>query len=205
MTRTYRLGKRADQVAETRRRVLAAGVELLARGQISEAPMDELARLAQVSRPTLYRLFGGRDRLLEEIAWASIARAGIDRVTRARQIDDLETALRTFLRENARMFSELGEALPASLELARRQPAIKRVVDASYWGTRIESLKAIAERVAAEGRLAHGWKKADVVDSLSILTSWEAFDTLARRRYSHRRIGDALFALCKAFLTQTAD
>jgi AcrR family transcriptional regulator len=163
--------------------------------------MDDFARLACVSRPTLYRLFGGRDRIQEEVTWANLASVRIDLLDRAREIDDLDTALRTFLRQNARMFSELGETLPAMLELARKNPEIDRVVNLTYRGRRIASLKTIAKRVASEGRLADGWKQSDVVDSLSVLTAWESFDTLARQGHSSRRIGDALFSLCRAFLT----
>lgn len=50
---------------DARSRILAAAQEMLIRSSLSELAMDELARAADVSRGTLYRIFPGKAALLQ--------------------------------------------------------------------------------------------------------------------------------------------
>ena len=195
------MGKRAQQADATRRRILDAALALLKDGAFHEATMDEVAARAGVTRVTVYRTFGTKDALLQAVTWDELGRARLDRVDAAHAIEDVRVAIRRVLEENCRMFTELGTSMPLSLELARRDPDVAAVVDATYHGRRHRSMEVLAGRVAEAGLRAPGWTTKRVADALLVLTSYEAFDTLtARRGSSPKEAARTLFALTAAFL-----
>jgi AcrR family transcriptional regulator len=65
---------RAQQKAETRRRLIAAAVEVFGQGSVTATPVDAVASAAGVSKATLFFHFGSRIDLLEEVAGAVYAR-----------------------------------------------------------------------------------------------------------------------------------
>lgn len=198
--RPYRMGARAEKAAATRERVLDAVRELLAEGTFQDAPIDDIATRAGVTRVTVYRTFGSRQGLLEAVFLDQIVRARLDLVDAAHTDPDVRTAVRRVLRENCRMFAELGDAMPATLDLARRDTDMAAIVDATYHGRRPQAMERLARRIQREGARAPGWTTSRVVDALVVLTSYEAFETLVvRRGHSPRSAGDVLFAMA-AFL-----
>ena len=199
--RPYRMSKRAAQAATTRRSILDAARDALRDGTYHDATMEELAVRAGVTRVTVYRAFGSKPALLQALTWDELARARLDRVDAAHANPDVRLAVRDVLRENCRMFSELGDGLPLSLELARHDPEVAALVDATYHGRRHRSMEKLARRIAKDGLRAPGWTTKQVADALLVLTSFEAFETLTnRRRRSSQAAADTLFALAGAFL-----
>ena len=73
MPRTYRLGRRADQLAATRERIVQATIELYTEQGISATSMPQVARRADVSLGTVINHFPTRDAL--EAALLERARA----------------------------------------------------------------------------------------------------------------------------------
>jgi len=59
---------RQEQKAETRQRIVRAGVDLLASGGFQEFTMNKIAKAAQISQPSFYVHFQSIEELLEEIA-----------------------------------------------------------------------------------------------------------------------------------------
>lgn len=203
--RPYRMAKRADQAAATRSRILDAARESLANRTFHDATMEALALRAGVTRVTVYRTFGSKQALLHALMWDELARARLDRVDEARSNPDVRRAVQGLLRENCLMFAALGEALPLSLELARRDEDVAGIVDAGYHGRRHQSMDELARRIAKAGVRASGWTNRQVADALLVLTSFEAFETLTSRRGSSLdAAADTLFGLATAFLTDLA-
>lgn len=196
------MSKRAEQAAATRRRILDAAHAALTEGTYHDATMEELAARAGVTRVTVYRTFGSKQALLQALMWDELARARLDLVDAAHANPDVRLAVRDVLRENCRMFSELADSLPLSLELARHDEQVAALVDATYHGRRHRSMEKLARRITQTGLRASGWTTKQVVDALLVLTSFEAFETLTtRRRNSPQAAADTLFALAEAFLS----
>jgi hypothetical protein len=74
--RQYRLGKRAETVEQTRERIIAATRELLGLEGYPHASVDEVARLADVPRATVYCQFGSKRGLIEAVVPDIRQRAG---------------------------------------------------------------------------------------------------------------------------------
>jgi len=181
MAQAYRLGKRGEAADETRERVLEAATELLIASGFHPVSVEAVAIRAGTSRPTVYRYFGTKLGLFEAVAWKMLAAAGLERIDDARQLADARMALRTFLRENCRMFAKVGEGLRA-LDAARDEPAVAKILDLTYYGRRIESLQHLAARLRDEGVLKTGWTADEAVDALMVLTSAEVCEALTKHR-----------------------
>jgi len=192
----------AERSAATRARILEAVRALLAGGGFHDASMEVIAARAGVTRVTLYRTFGSKQALLEGMAWEALSRARLDRVDTAHAHPDVRVAVREVLRANCEMFAHLAEAMPLALELARFDADIRAFMDATYHGRRHQSMEKLAGRVVREGGAAPGWTKRRIADSLLVLSSHEAFQTLVERRgYAVKEAADSLYRLTGAFLT----
>src|SRR3984893_1935573 len=67
-TRPYQNRLREEQAAATRERIIDALAELAVEGHLLDVPIRDVAAMAGVSEPTVYRHFGSRDGLLEALA-----------------------------------------------------------------------------------------------------------------------------------------
>src|SRR4051794_41354777 len=74
--RPYRLGRRAENIEQTRGRIIAAMRELLARDGYRSTSLEEVARVADVTRATVYYQFGSKAGLLEAVVGDIQRRAG---------------------------------------------------------------------------------------------------------------------------------
>lgn len=165
--------------------------------------IDEIAARAATSRPTVYRHFGSKIGLFEAVAWDILATAGLARLDEARNLTDPIEALREFLRANCRMFAEMSTRLSAALDVARHEPDIARILEVTYYGRRIESLRHLAARLVDAGHVSPEWTNDQVVDALVVLTNVETFESLNRHRSrSWQEIADGLFDLSAAFRTR---
>lgn len=192
---------RAEKAAATRRRILDGARVLLREGRFHDASMEALAAQAGVTRVTLYRTFGSKRDLLEAIAWDLLAGARLDLVDQAHAQPEVRDALRQVLRANCQMFAGLAEAMPLALELARSDPDMQAIVDATYHGRRHRAMEALANRIVKEGAAAPGWTAKPIADALLVLTSLEPFQLLVEHRnYSTERAADFLYRLASGFL-----
>ena len=192
---------RAERVASTRARILAAARHLLREGGFHESSMEALAARAGVTRVTLYRTFGSKRALLEGIFWELVAQARLDRVDAAHAHPDVRVAVRQVLRANCHMFADLADAMPLALELARHDPDMGAIMAATYHGRRHRAMEALATRIVQEGAAAPGWTKKRIADALLVLSSHESYETLAvHRGYSVDAAAASLFGLAQAFM-----
>ncbi len=104
------------------------------------------------------------------------------------------------------MFSELGDGLPLALELARRDPDVAAVVNATYHGRRHQSMEVLAQRLVADGVAPAQWSARGITDALIDLTSFEVFETLTTRRgHTPATAAEHLIAMTAAFMAGGAE
>ena|SRR5579864_9033516 len=166
----------ADQ---TRRRILDASRKLLLQEDLSEFTMEAVARKADVSRLTVYYQFESKAGLLEAL-YNYIARRGhIERLAEvfSKGVDPLET-LREFIevfagfwasdRRVIRRLHGLG-AIDSDIGSGLRQRNERRR----------KGLSVIVDRYCRTNLLRNVAQRAEVIDTLQMLTSFESFDELA--------------------------
>jgi AcrR family transcriptional regulator len=71
--RSYSLGKRADQVAATRRRIVDAALALYQEQSVSATTMQDVARRADVAPGTVANHFGSAEALAAEVTFQVLA------------------------------------------------------------------------------------------------------------------------------------
>lgn len=151
MVRQYTQGRRAEKSAETKTRILDAAVALIP--DADRFQVEEIARKAGVSVPTVYSHFGSKGGLLSAIVGRVEREAGLFAgFGQVWQASDGETALRAMLDATLRFWDHAWTFIEFALRVRR--------VDAEV-GTRIERmdqsrrghLVVICRRLAHEGRL----------------------------------------------------
>ncbi len=121
--RMYRQGARAVATEQTAERIIAAFRRRIATNWYDQITLEEIAREAGVTVPTVIRRFGTKENLLEA-AWARFDRE----ITERREVapGDVETALRVIVED----YEVLGDTIMRALMQEERFPVLKRVNDA---------------------------------------------------------------------------
>jgi AcrR family transcriptional regulator len=133
--REYRSELRAEQAAETRKRILDATVRVSATG-IASLSIPAVAREAGVSVPTIYRHFGTKQDMLAAVYPHVVREAGLHELVIPRSMDELLDGLRTHFERTDSLgdLARLAMASPASDEVRRlnipdRLAMFRRVAD----------------------------------------------------------------------------
>ena len=106
-----------DPAAQTRRRIMAAAMEVFLRDGYVGAKTDEIASAAGASKQTIYKHFGRKENLFEQIVLDRLV--GIDEIfkdaiQRLAATDDIETTLRGVARKFVHALTQ-----PAHLRVRR--------------------------------------------------------------------------------------
>lgn len=183
--RAYELGKRTAGVAKTRATILQATRQLLASStSFAEVSVPAIARLADVSRDTVYRQFGSRSGLLEAVFDDSAERGGlgrlVDAVTAPQALDGLGQVVTVFCGYWSKDFA-IHRALRA---LAGLDPDLSGSL-LQRDGRRRTVLAILCGRLADEDPTVDrvGVAQRDrTVDLLQLLTGFEAYAQLRSSR-----------------------
>jgi AcrR family transcriptional regulator len=136
----------SPQAPPTRDRIVAAAARLLTEGGRDAVTTRSVSGAAGVQPPTIYRLFGDMDGLLDAVAsygFAGYLRTKVEREHAADPVDDL--------REGWDLHTDFGLANPAFYALIYGDPHPGEQRTAAIEATAI--LRGLVHRVAAEGRL----------------------------------------------------
>jgi AcrR family transcriptional regulator len=184
-TRSYRLGRRLSEVAQTRSRILAAA-RFLVSELGPESSLGKVAARAGVSRITVYNQFGSKAGLLEALSAAAgppPARVTPER-TDGDPADDLKLRI------------EQACAAWAADPRLHRQLGDRRI------GERSDDDHALAERLAAQDRLRPGCSLKEAEDVIGILTSFPVFDRLHKEgRRSTSAVAEILLRMASGTIT----
>lgn len=117
MKRTYQMDLRADAVAETRGRILQAAYDFLLVEQYDDVTLERVAERAGVSKQTVIRQFGSKDRLAYAVVdWQRPQEEA------ARTVEPGEVAAAVAIL--VERYERMGDANVRVLELEHRVPAI---------------------------------------------------------------------------------
>jgi AcrR family transcriptional regulator len=197
------MAKRAAFSAETRRRILEATRRSLARGDEADLGLDAIARVARVSRLTIYNHFGSRSGLLEALYDYLAARGNVRRGKDALLQKDRDIVIATFIRALVDFWSSDPVAIRRIHAMATLDAEIARGL-ARRETRRRRAARQIVQRVAppAVERNRHRGTDRLIADALCALASFETFDALANAGHGREDIIAVLTYLARGVLAQ---
>lgn len=175
--RQYVQRARAESSEGTRRRILEAARRTLERGPLGALKVDEVAREANVSRSTVYLLYGSRAGLFDALGRHLRDEAGFDELLRAYRLSDALQAMRELQRAAVRMYALMPELARGLFTLAAIDPDGVAAVSAIEDGRR-PGMASLVERLDVQGYLRPGIPRAEASEMLTVITSFQAFDEL---------------------------
>jgi AcrR family transcriptional regulator len=175
--RQYRLGKRAEIVEQTRGRIIDATRDLLGREGYPNASVDEVARVADVARATVYYQFGSKKGLIEAVVQDIQQRAGQEAVVASVEVVDPVDALCEAFVMGSRFWAAERPLVHKLTGLAAVDADVRRTL-AAVERDRLPLLARLVERLAGAQRLAASYSSEEALHVLWMLSSFEAFDQL---------------------------
>ena len=177
-TRKYEQRLRAEEAEQTRRRILDALQERLRQAPAEPASVDQIARMARVSRSTVYLTFGSRAGLFCALGADIADRGGFDAVLDAAAHPDAIESLRSGIRAIVAMYAGQRDILRAIYSMAQLDAeAVGGSVQALDQGRAI-GMASRARRLAEQEALRPDVTEAEAAHLLWLLTSFDAFDVL---------------------------
>jgi AcrR family transcriptional regulator len=180
---------RAEQVRETRRKVLAAARDLFLRRGYTGTTVEAIAHRAAVSPQTVYNVVGGKAAVLKAVYDVTLAGDDdpvpmVDRPL-ARAVlaaTDGRECLALYARMGRELFERAGPLVAVVfVQGAGRDPAVRAFVE-KIEGERAIGTAGITAHVADRFGLREGLSVREAGDVLWTLTAPEVVDRLTRRR-----------------------
>jgi AcrR family transcriptional regulator len=176
MTRPYTQRLRAEKATHTRAAIMTAARDLFPIA--GELKVEQIARRARVSVPTLYTHFESKGKLLSavvgEISTEAGLFAGFERVW---QCNDGESALRTMLETTFRFWHRAWSMVEFGLRVRRTDPELGARFD-RLDDSRLGHLLVICRRLAQEGRLKPRTSPAHSARAAFALTTPYVYEAL---------------------------
>ncbi|MHC1560561.1 TetR family transcriptional regulator [Actinomycetospora sp. C-140] len=179
---------RAEQIRETRARVLGAARELFVRRGYTGATVDAIAHRAGVSPQTVYNVIGTKADVLKAVY--DVALAGDDEpvpvgarphAVAMAAAPDAATALRLYARVGRQMLERAGALLTTVyIQAPGRDPQVRAFVE-TIERERSIGTASVARSLADRFGLREGLTVAEAGDILWTLTAPETADRLLRR------------------------
>jgi AcrR family transcriptional regulator len=180
---------RAEQVRDTRQRVLLAARDLFLRRGYAGAAVGAIAHRAGVSPQTVYNVVGSKAAVLKAVYDVTLAGDDdpvpmIDRPTARAMLaaDDARECLRLYARMGRELAERAGPLLTVVfVQAAGRDPEVRAFVE-TIEGERAAGTAGVARHIAGRFGLRDGLGVAEAGDILWALTAPELLDRFVRRR-----------------------
>lgn len=177
-TRKYEQRLRAKAAEETRGRILDAVYQRLREAPSEPVSVDRVARMAGVSRSTVYLIFGSRAGLFDALGADLLQRGGFERIMRAVAHPDAREGLRGAIRGAVLMYAANRDVLRVLHSMALlNADAVGGAVQRMEEG-RAGGMAHHARRLAEQGILRPDITVDEAADLLWVLTSFDSFDLL---------------------------
>ncbi|WP_214411080.1 TetR/AcrR family transcriptional regulator [Sphaerisporangium fuscum] len=182
VTRKYEQRLRAKAADQTRRRILDAVYQRLVEAPSEQVSMDKVAKLAEVSRSTIYTVFGSRAGLFDALGMDLLHRGGFTDMVAAVLQPDARRGLRDGITGNVHMYAAHRDVLRALFSMAQIDAdavgdSIRRLEDG-----RAQGMNDLAQRLHDQGALRDEVTIEQTAHLLWLHTSFDAFDLLFTRR-----------------------
>ena len=176
--RPYQLGKRQDQIDQSRQRIVDAARSLLAEATTyTDFTMDSVARRADVARATVYYQFESKTGLLEALCDDLAEEAQMSGLAEAFAAPDPIEALRLFIASFGR-FSAIARPVMRRLRaLAALDPEVEAVIAARDARRRTGSVVLLGKR--PNDAVARPERDPSRCNTYYTMHDYETFDTLA--------------------------
>ena len=181
-TRKYDQVLRAEAARKTRRRILDAVGQRLREVPTEQPSLDQVARLAKVSRSTIYADFGSRAGLFDAFVVDLWERTGLRELNAAVAAPDARRHLREGIAAASRMKGQ-------DLATYRVLHAMDRLDPESAGGAvrlmekdRRAGMESLAAHLERDGALREDVSAEEATDALWVLTSFESLDLLMTGR-----------------------
>lgn len=194
--RPYNMEKRQLTASETRTRILEAARQLLASESETDLSMDAIASRADVSRLTIYYQFKSRTGLLEALYDYLAMRGNMQRMAEVFYETDGSIALHKLIRT----FVGFWSSDPVVIRRLRAMAALDSEIGKGIQERDRRRVQASSEILR---RMILRKKKKPVItrnltgDVLTMLTSFETYDALARAGHSENQIVAAITSLAR--------
>jgi AcrR family transcriptional regulator len=175
--RRYAQRARAESADTTKRRILDAARDTLERGPVGALRVDEVARVAGVSRSTVYLLYGSRSGLFDALARHLRDEAGFEALVAASRLPDAMENLRASQRAAVAVYAAMPQLARALYTLGAIDPDAVAAVAAIEDGRR-PGMHRLATSLADQGYLRDGVTVTEATDVLAVITSFATFDEL---------------------------
>lgn len=180
-TRRYEQRLRAEAAEETRRRILDALYARLKESPTRPVSVDEVARLARVSRSTVYLVFGSRAGLFRALVLELRDGAGYERIVEAVQHPDAREGLRGGIEGSVRMYDEHREVLRVLMALSRLDPDAVGGAVQEFEQLRAAGIARLCGRLEEQGLLRPGMSAEEAAHVNWLLAGFDAYEELAAR------------------------
>ncbi len=198
--RPYQLGKRQDQIDESRRGIIDAARSLLAEaGSYRAFTVDAVAKKADVSKATIYYQFETKIGLLEAVCDMLAEAGGMSALAATFTTPAAKVALRHFVETFGRFWAVDRVAMRRLRALAALDPEVAGVISARD-DRRRAGLEMLVGRLAKEGGKPPEVSAEGLVRVLHVLTSFETFDGLAKPDQPLTAVVDDVVNLVEAVL-----
>jgi AcrR family transcriptional regulator len=178
-TRKYEQRLRAEGAEETRRSILDAVYEQLRQAPSRPVSIEQIARVAGVSRSTVYLIFGSRtglfDALSTDLWWH---RAGFQAVVDAVAHPDAREHLRGGIDAGVRVFAAHRDVFRTLFSMAQLDADAVGGAIARIEENRAGGMAHLARRLGEQEILRPDVTVDDAADLLWLLTSFDSFDQL---------------------------
>jgi AcrR family transcriptional regulator len=179
VTRKYEQRLRAEGAEETRRSILDAVYEQLRQAPSRPVSIEQIARVAGVSRSTVYLIFGSRtglfDALSTDLWWH---RAGFQGVVDAVAHPDAREHLRGGIDAGVRVFAAHRDVFRALFSMAQLDADAVGGAIARIEENRAGGMAHLARRLGEQQILRPDVAVDDAADLLWLLASFDSFDQL---------------------------
>jgi AcrR family transcriptional regulator len=178
MARKYEQRLRAESAEETKQRILDALHERLRQEPTRPVSVEEIARLARVSRSTVYVVFGSRTGLFDALSNHLLTGAGYDQLITAVRHPDGREHLRGALEGGVHMYAAQRDAFRVLFSLAQLDPAAVGGTVHRNEEMRRRGIERLARKLRDQHLLRQGVTAGDAANVIWLLAGFDAFDSL---------------------------
>jgi AcrR family transcriptional regulator len=171
----YQLKQRAQSVAHTRQRCIEAARRVIAERGLHRLTLSEVARAADVSRPTVYQQFGSKLSLIDAVTRDLDHRGGYEQIVGALTIEDPVESLFASIRAGYGVYACDPQLFRQLYGVAAGDPDLAQLMAMREVGRR-NFVSQLVARLDSSSRLRPGVNHADATAILLALTHFATFD-----------------------------